>query len=143
MEKALVLWEACCIPSLLNGARNWTGISTTTETKLNQLQYWYLRLALQVGPGASLAALSWDFMTLDMGLRVWRENILLVIFIRNLEYNTLSKQVYEDQKMRKWPGLAKETSQICSDLDIEDCNCTNMDSQSSKKILTMALHRQN
>ena len=82
-------------------------------------------------------------MTLDMGLRVWREKILLVLFIRNLEDNTLSKQVYEEQKIRKWPGLAKETSQICSDLDIEDCNCTNMDIQSYKKILTMALHRQN
>ena len=37
METALVLWEACCIPSLLNRAGNRTGISTATDKKLIQL----------------------------------------------------------------------------------------------------------
>ena len=30
----------------------------------NLMENWYLRLVLQIGPGASLAALSWDFMML-------------------------------------------------------------------------------
>ena len=38
METALLLWEACCIPSLLNGAETWTEISAVTIKKLNQLQ---------------------------------------------------------------------------------------------------------
>ena len=38
METALVLWEACCVPSLLHGAGTWTSISTATEKELNKIQ---------------------------------------------------------------------------------------------------------
>ena len=73
METALLLWEACCIPSLLHGAGTWTEMSRETEQRLNSLQQWYLRLVLQVGPGAPLPSLYWDFSCLEMGLRVDRE----------------------------------------------------------------------
>ena len=56
---ALVLWERCCIPSLLHGAGTWTNITKATVKKLNSLQQWFLRLVLQVGPGVPLAALGW------------------------------------------------------------------------------------
>ena len=73
METALLLWEACCIPSLLHGAGTWVDISETTIKKLNQIQCWYLRLALQVGQGAPRASLLWDNQVLDMQLRIWKE----------------------------------------------------------------------
>ena len=120
METALVLWELCCLPSLLHGAGTWTNISAATEKHLNKIQNWYLRLVLQVGPGASLAALSWDFMMLDMSLRVKIEKVMLVVYIRNLEGTTLARRIYEEQK----PGLA-ETSTICQYLHI-DYNQTNI-----------------
>ena len=44
METGLLLWEACCVPSLLNGAGTWVNISKATEKKCNQIQYWGLRL---------------------------------------------------------------------------------------------------
>ena len=44
METALMLWETCCIPSLLHGAGTWVKIDTATEKKLNKLQNWYLRI---------------------------------------------------------------------------------------------------
>ena len=50
METGLLLWEACCVPSLFNGAGSLIEISKATEKKLNQIQYWGLRLFLQVGP---------------------------------------------------------------------------------------------
>ena len=90
-----------------------------------------------------MAALSWDVMALDMGLRVYKEKILLVLFIRNLQDNTLAKLIYKEQRLRKWPGLVTETTQICMDLGIEDCNSTNIDLQSYKKILMKALNRKN
>ena len=70
METALILWEACCIPSLLNGAGTWTEISSSTEKRLNRIQSWFLRLVLQVGQGAPLASLAWDTSILDMSFRV-------------------------------------------------------------------------
>ena len=65
METAILLWEACCIPSLLHGAGTWVEMSGPTETKLNSLQQWFVRLILQVGPGAPRASLLWDFGLLD------------------------------------------------------------------------------
>ena len=97
---------------------------------MNQLQNYFLRLALQVGPGTSLAALSSDTMALDMGLRVYKEKILLVLFIRNLQDHTLAKQIYNEQRLKKWPGLVTETTQICNDIEIEDYNYTIINLQS-------------
>ena len=41
MDTAILLWEVCCIPSLLHGAGTWTDISAATEKKLNAIQNWY------------------------------------------------------------------------------------------------------
>ena len=88
-----MLWETCCIPSLLHGAGTWTEIDTKTEKRMNQLQNWYLRLILQVGPGTPSASLNWDFQVLDMSLRVGREKAMMVLHLRSLEIETLAYRV--------------------------------------------------
>ena len=97
MESAILLWEACCIPSLLNGAGTWVEMTSDTEKELNSLQRWFVRLILQVGPGTPLASLLWDFCMLDMGLRVWVEKVMLVLYVSRLEEDTLAQQMYEEQ----------------------------------------------
>ena len=97
-ETALLLWEIFCIPSLLHGAGTWTEISPATEKKLNQIQCWFVKLALQIGQGAPSASLLWDFNLLDMGLRVWKEKLFFVLYLRNLEEDTLASLVYKEQK---------------------------------------------
>jgi hypothetical protein len=92
-ETALMLWEACCIPSLLHGAGTWVEMSKATEKQLNALQVWFLRLVLQIGSGSPVSGLLWDSQLLDMGLRVWKEKILLVIHIRSLGEETLASRV--------------------------------------------------
>jgi hypothetical protein len=143
METALLLWEVCCVPSLLHGSGTWTGISKTTEKQLNKIQNWFLRLVLQVGPGASLAALSWDFSMLEMSLRVKIEKVMFVLYLRNLENTTVSRRVYEEQKRWCWPGLAEETKLICHYLQIEDCNETQLNKEDYKLILIQASHLRN
>jgi hypothetical protein len=142
-ETALLLWELCCVPSLLHGAGTWTGISKATEKKLDQIQCWYLKLALQVGQGAASASLLWDTASLDMSLRVSRENILFVLYLRNLDEDTFASKVYKEQKVKKWPGLAAETLKICQLLHIEDCNETKQNISSYKQALFKALHHKN
>ena len=66
-------------------------ISSQTEKKLDTLQRWFIRLVLQVGPGAPVASLLWDFSLLDMGLRIWREKLMLVLHIRRLGEDSLAK----------------------------------------------------
>ena len=69
METALMLWEACCIPSMLHGVE----INKATEKKLNALQNWFVCLTLRIGQGSPLISLLWDFSLLDMSLGIWRE----------------------------------------------------------------------
>jgi hypothetical protein len=142
METALVLWEACCVPSLLHGAGTWVEISPETERKMNALQNWFVRLMLRVGPGAPTASLCWDTGLIDMGLRVWKEKLLMVHYIRTLAESTLARQVYSEQKARQWPGLAKETIQICKDLNIEDVNTTSLSKAAFKKVIDTACRKE-
>ena len=81
-------------------------MSLATTKKLSQLQSWFLRLCFQVGPGAPSIALTWDTAVLDMGLRVKKEKLMLIIHVRSLEKTTLARQIYEEQKLQGWPGLA-------------------------------------
>ena len=143
METALVLWESCCVSSLLHGAGTWTNISATTLRRLNQIQNSFLRMALQLGPGAPLVSLLWDTQVLDMSIRIHIEKVMMVIYIRNLEETSLASQIYEEQKRNHWPGLASETKQICQDLGIENCNTTSLSKTDYKKILISACHAKN
>ena len=97
-----------------------------TEKKLNSLQHWFLRLVLQVGPGAPLASLLWDCAMLDMGLRIWREKLMLALHIRMQGEETLAGKVYLEQKANQWPGLVEETEEICQKLSIESVHSTTM-----------------
>ena len=128
---ALLLWEACCVPSLLYGCGTWLEMAPSTVKKLNAIQNWFLGLFFQVGPGVPIAALCWETGVLDMELRVWMEMLILVLHIRGLGENTLARKIYEEEKSNNWPGLIVESRNICKKLNIEDCNVTNF----SKKII--------
>ena len=82
LDTAIMLWEHCCIPALLHGAGSWVEMSSKTVARMNNLQRWFLRLILQVGPGAPLAALTWETGLMDMGLRVDFEKIKLIMHIK-------------------------------------------------------------
>ena len=139
METALLLWEACCVPSLLHGAGTWVEVSKKTVKQLNQLQHWFLRLILRVGPGTPLAALAWDSGLLDMELRIWKEKLLFVIHLRSLDEDMLAGWMYKVQVENGWPGLAKEAKEICEKLKIEDVNQTKLSVKEYKKLMALAL----
>jgi hypothetical protein len=143
LETALFLWESVCIPSLMHGAGTWTEISSDTEYKLNQIHFWYLRLVIQIGPGSPCASLLWDTKMLDCKYRVWEHKIRMILFIRGQGNDTLSRNIYEHQKLNKWPGLAEETSKICQILTIEDVNWTKQDPHKYMNIVLEALHKKN
>jgi hypothetical protein len=135
METALLLWERCCIPSLLHGAGTWTEISKETVATLNTLQRWFHRLIYQVGPAAALSSLCWDSGCLDMGLRVKMEKVMMILFLQELDEETLSHRIMEQQQKMGWPGLVKEAREICEELNIEDCNITRRNKKEYKEIL--------
>ena len=143
METALLLWESYCVPSLLLGAGTWTQMTAVTEKTLDKLQCWYLRLIYQVGPGAPIASLLWDTSVLFMGLRVKIEKVMMIMHIRSLDEKALARMIYEEQKHQNWPGLASETAIICQELQVEDCNTTNMAKPAYRQKVIQACHIMN
>ena len=139
MNTALLLWEACIIPSLLQGASTWTEISAGTEKKLNSLQQWFIRLILQVGPGTPLSALGWETGLLDMKLRIYKEKLSMILHLKELDEHSLASQIYREQVEKGWPGLAKEAKQICEELDIEDINSSTMSKGEFKRLIVGAI----
>ena len=117
--------------------------SATTEKHLNSLQQWFVRLVLQVGPGAPLSSLLWDVGMLDMGLKIWIEKLMLVLHIRRLDEDTLARKTYEEQLANKWPGLAAETEEICLELSIESVHSTILTKKQYRQIVLKACHVKN
>jgi hypothetical protein len=132
IDSALLLWEACCIPSILSGAGTWMEMSPAAVRRLEALQHWFIRLILRVGPGCPVASLRWETGLLSMELRVWIEKLMLVRHVRSLGEGTLARAVYEEQKRNGWPGLAKETRQICEQLGMEDINEATIDKKGDR-----------
>ena len=56
-------------------------MTAASVRRLNNLQRWFARLVLQVGPGAPNVALTRETGLLEMGLRVAREKVLLVLHV--------------------------------------------------------------
>ena len=135
LETAMISWEACIIPSLLHSCSTWTQISRATENRLNNLQRWFVRLILQVPQSTPAPALTWETGLIDMRLRIWKEKLMLILHIsglnqtsflhiRSLEGTALANKIYNEQRKEGWPGLAKETKEICKELNIMDVNTT-------------------
>ena len=110
IDSALLMWEACCIPSLLTGAGTWVNITPAAERRLEALQHWFLRLVLRVGPGCPTPSLRWETGMLSMRMRVWIGKVMFVRHLRGLDPTALARQIYEEQKEHKWPGLVKLTA---------------------------------
>ena len=74
METALMLWETCCVPSMMHEAGTWVEMNKNTEKRLNTLQCWFVRLILPIGQGSPVSGLLWDTALLHFGLRAWIKN---------------------------------------------------------------------
>ena len=143
MNTALLLWEACLVPSLLQGASTWVEVSEKTVKKLNSLQQWFLRLILQVGPGTPVAALGWETGVLDMKLRIYQEKLALISHIKSMDEKSLASQMYREQLEKGWPGLAKEAKEICEELEIEDINTSTLTKSEFKRLIKGAIRTKN
>ena len=131
---AIDLWELAIIPSLIHGSGVWTEISAETEKTLEDLQLFYLRLALKMGPGTPRVALRAQTGVLAMKYRIWIEKVMMIFHIRGLEEKAMAKKVWTEQWEQGWPGLAMEVSNICEVLAIPDINIIRMSDYSKKMI---------
>ena len=55
----------------------------------------------------------------DSKWRIWEAKCLLLLQTQGLEDGSLTKAVYQEAELRKWPGLGRE---ICIEIGIPDIN---------------------
>ena len=60
-----------------------------------------------------------------------------------MDQSAIARKVYEEQKRENWPGLAKETQEICEELKIENVNITSQNKKTYRKMVTEACHKLN
>ena len=102
------IWELAIIPSLLNNCSTWVETSSQSVDKLNKLQNIFLQTLFAVGQSCHSPALCWDTATLQMKVRIDQAKLNLLHHIKNLDKDTLAKQVYDEQSSHGWPGLVSE-----------------------------------
>ena len=59
---------------------------------------------------------------MGMKHRIWLEKTMLLKRIKGQKTDSLSKQILEEQKSNKWPGLSQEVTNICEEINIPDIN---------------------
>ena len=133
-QTAIDLWELAILPSLLNGCEVWVDISSETEKQLENIQYQYLCLVLQVGPGTPRAALLAQTGLLSMKYRIWIEKVMMIIHLRGLEKTAKANQIWKEQTENNWPGLTMEVAEICKILEMEDVNVMELENVGKKML---------
>ena len=116
------LWERAMVPSLLSGAGTWVGCSSEEEEMCDKLQDLFWRVILRVPESCPRIALRAETKMVGMKQRIWQMKILLLKRMKKQGRTSLCGQVLDEQRKNNWPGLTKEVTEICSELDILDVN---------------------
>ena len=95
------------------------------------------------GQGVPAGSMLWETGTLSVALRVDREKLCLALHIARLGEDTLARRIWEEQRLYGWPGLARETEEICQLLWVERPEETQMTSKGYRAEVTAACHREN
>ena len=74
-----------------------------------------------------------------MKLRIYKEKLMMIMHLRELDERSLASRIYHEQLAKGWPGLAKEGSEICKELEIEDVNVTTMTKSEFKRVIQGAI----
>ena len=74
-----------------------------------------------------------------MKLRIYKEKLMMIMHLREVDESSLASRIYHEQLAKGWPGLAKEGTDICKELDIEDVNTTDLTKSEFKRVIQGAL----
>ena len=116
---AKYVWEGAIVPSLLSGAGTWVGCTAREEDRCEELQEYFWRTILQVPKGMPKVMLRAETGSMKMKIRIWKQKVMLARRIRGQE-GSLAKAIFEEQVAMGWPGLAREVTEVCKAVGLED-----------------------
>ena len=117
---AFDLWEAAILPALLYNSETWVEISNETVEILDDTQNYFVRVLLQIPESTLKPSLLSETGLMSMKQRIWSRKLMFVNTLKNMSDRTLAKQILNEQVKRGWPGLARETRELCQALGLPD-----------------------
>ena len=90
-------------PQPVEWGGTWFGKCQMTVDLCDKVQNFFWRVMLGVPESCLKVALQYETKILGMKWRIWQENILLMMRIKNHEMDTLCRQVYEEGRSHNWP----------------------------------------
>ena len=80
-----------------------------------------------------------NLLSISISISIYKEKLMMILHLKDLEEQSLAAQIYREQVDKGWPGLAKETKEICKELNIEDVNDTVMSKSEFKSLIKGAI----
>ena len=121
MMAAKQLWEGAIVPSLLNGAGTWIGITKEGEAMCEEIQELFWLVMFRVAKSGPKVMLTAETVSMRMKQRIWKEKLLAANTILQQE-DSLAKRMYLEQLTMGWPGLSTEVAEICKEVGLENIN---------------------
>ena len=114
------LWTMCALPSLLSSSSTWQEITPEAIEIAEQLQLDFLRMLFKVPKSSPRPALRAESGVLSIQYQIIIAKISLVFHIRIMNDEALAKKIYIQQLKYGWPGLVRESINMCEEFGIPD-----------------------
>ena len=119
-KTAFNLFEAQIIPSLLNNAESWIGITDKQIKELQDFQDIFVRKVLHLAPSTTKAIINWDIGMMPMKWRVASKKLQFIRKISLKDHNNIAKGVLMEEVLQGINGLATECGQIAREIGLEN-----------------------
>ena len=110
---AFDIWKLAISPSLLTNSEVWVEMDKEATKSLEDLQKLFFRVVLQVPCSTPSAAFYWQTGMVELEYEVMKRKLNFINSLKNLDGDTLAKQIFDQQVKNKWPGLVMECDRLC------------------------------
>ena len=97
-----------------------------TEDQCDYLINMYWKVMFKVPDSTLKIGLVAETSTVRTKWRIWREKIMFVRRLQQMDRSVLARQIYEKQLQLGLPGIAREVNTICESLNIPDINLSHV-----------------
>ena len=116
----ITIWNTAIIPHLLNNSEVWSDLEKDSMDELEKLQTLFLSVLLAVPLSCARPALAWDTASLSMKNRVIQRKLNFMVHLKKLKEKDLANQIFREQRSNGYPGLVKESRELCEQIGLPD-----------------------
>ena len=106
------------LPALLNNAETWIQATSTSISRMDNLQNILMRCLLAVPNSAPIPALNWDLGLISMEHLINQKKLMFLHYLITLDNHVLDKEIFIVQKESNFTGFVPEIRNLLSLYDL-------------------------